>query len=123
MKFKEFLIELAMPEISSMAKDVAVEEEINRQLEMGLKDVILSPQIGFLKIRKVLRMFNFDIPTSYAIEQEGDEVVLDLLGNTDSLLYVLYYQTDDGNYDFYARVDDEEGIEEIISEDEQLEKE
>jgi len=123
MKFKEFLIELAMPEISSMAKDVAVEEEINRQLEMGLKDVILSPQIGFLKIRKVLRMFNFDIPTSYAIEQEGDEVVLDLLGDTDSLLYVLYYQTDDGNYDFYARVDDEEGIEEIISEDEQLEKE
>jgi hypothetical protein len=49
--------------------------------------------------------------------------VLDLLGDTDSLLYVLYYQTDDGNYDFYARVDDEEGIEEIISEDEQLEKE
>ena len=122
MKFKQFLTELAMP-VDSAIQDVAIEEAVNAQLDKELQDVILSPQIGFLKIRKVLRMFNFDIPTSYAIEQEGDEVVLDLLGDTDSLLYVLYYQTDDGNYDFYARVDDEEGIEEIISEDEQLEKE
>ena len=122
MKFGQFLTELAMP-VDSVVHDVAIEEAVNAQLDKELQDVILSPQIGFLKIRKVLRMFNFDIPTSYAIEQEGDEVVLDLLGDTDSLLYVLYYQTDDGNYDFYARVDDEEGIEEIISEDEQLEKE
>jgi hypothetical protein len=122
MKFGQFLTELAMP-VDSVVQDVAIEEAVNAELDRELQNVILSPQIGFLKIRKVLRMFNFDIPTSYAIEQEGDEVVLDLLGDTDSLLYVLYYQTDDGNYDFYARVDDEEGIEEIISEDEQLEKE
>jgi hypothetical protein len=122
MKFKQFLTELAMP-VDSAVQDVAIEEAVNAQLDKELQDVILSPQIGFLKIRKVLRMFNFDIPTSYSVEQEGDEVVLDLLGDTDSLLYVLYYQTDDGNYDFYALVDDEEGIEEIISEDEQLEKE
>jgi hypothetical protein len=122
MKFKEFLTELAMP-VDSIVQDLAIEEAINAQLSKELNDIILSPQIGFLKIRKVLRMFNLDIPTSYAVEQEGDEVVLDLLGDTDSLLYVLYYQTDDGNYDFYACVDDEEGIEEIISKDEQLEKE
>jgi len=122
MKFKEFLTELAMP-MDSIVHDVAIEEAVNAQLDKELNDIILSPQIGFLKIRKVLRMFNLDIPTSYAVEQEGDEVVLDLLGNTDSLLYVLYYQTDDGNYDFYACVDDEEGIEEIISKDEELEKE
>jgi len=122
MKFKEFLTELAMP-VDSIVQDLAIEEAVNAQLDKELNDVILSPQIGFLKIRKVLRMFNLDIPTSYAVEQEGDEVVLDLLGDTDSLLYVLYYQTDDGNYDFYACVDDEEGIEEIISKDEELEKE
>jgi hypothetical protein len=122
MKFKEFLTELAMP-VDLIVHDVAIEEAVNAQLDKELNDIILSPQIGFLKIRKVLRMFNLDIPTSYAIEQEGDEVVLDLLGDTDSLLYVLYYQTDDGNYDFYACVDDEEGIEEIISKDEELEKE
>ena len=122
MKFKQFLTELAMP-VDSVVHDVAIEEAVNAQLDKELQDIILSPQIGFLKIRKVLRMFNLDIPTSYAVEQEGDEVVLDLVGDTDSLLYVLYYQTDDGNYDFYACVDDDEGIEEIISKDEQLEKE
>ena len=122
MKFKEFLSELAMPEVSLMARDVAIEEEINRQLEMGLKDVILSPQIGLYKIRKVLNRFGYDLPTSYVPDQDGDEVVLDIHGS-DSLLYVLYYQTDDGNYDFYAHVDDDEGIEEILSGDEELEKE
>ena len=122
MKFKEFLTELAMPEVSLMARDVAVEEEINRQLEMGLKDVILSPQIGFYKVRKVLNRFGYDLPTSYVPDQDGDEVVLDVFGS-DSLLYVLYYRTDDGNYDFYAHVDDDEGIEEILSKDEELEKE
>ena len=122
MKFKEFLTELAMPEVSLMARDVAVEEEINRQLEMGLKDVILSPQIGLSKIRKVLNRFGYDLSTSYVPDQDGDEVVLDIHGS-DSLLYVLYYQTDDGNYDFYALIDDDEGIEEILSKDEELEKE
>ena len=122
MKFKEFLTELAMPEVSLMARDVAVEEEINRQLEMGLKDVILSPQIGFYKVRKVLNRFGYDLPTSYVPDQDGDEVVLDVFGS-DSLLYVLYYRTDDGNYDFYDHVDDDEGIEEILSKDEELEKE
>jgi len=122
MKFKEFLTELAMPEVSLMARDVAVEEEINRQLEMGLKDVILSPQIGLYKVRKVLNRFGYDLPTSYVPDQDGDEVVLDIHGS-DSLLYVLYYQTDDGNYDFYALIDDDEGIEEILSKDEELEKE
>ena len=88
MKFKEFLTELAMPEVSLMARDVAVEEEINRQLEMGLKDVILSPQIGLYKIRKVLNRFGYDLSTSYVPDQDGDEVVLDIHGS-DSLLYVL----------------------------------
>ena len=122
MKFREFLTELAMP-VDSIAQDVAMEEAVNDELKRELNDVILSPQIGLLKIRKVLRMFNLDIPTSYVVDSDGDEVVLDVLGNTDSLLYVLYYQTDVGNYDFYACIDDEEGIEEIISRDEQLEKE
>ena len=110
-------------EMPMAALEVELEEEINNQLSHELNDVILSPQIGFYKIRKVLHGFNLDLPASYVILPEGDEVILDLYGNTDSLLYVLYYQTDDGNYDFYACVDDEEGIEDIISKDEELEEE
>lgn len=122
MKFSKFLIEMDQ-ELPMASLEVELEEEINRQLSHELSDVILSPQIGFYKIRKVLHGFNLDLPTSYVVLPEGDEIILDLYGNTDSLLYVLYYQTDDGNYDFYACVDDEEGIEDIISKDEELEEE
>ena len=71
MKFKEFLTELAMP-VDSIVHDVAMEDAINAELDKELKDVILSPQIVLLKIRKVLRMFNLDIPTSYVVDPDGD---------------------------------------------------
>lgn len=122
MRFKDFLSELAMPVDPSLAIDVVNEELINKQLSKELSSTILSPQIGFYKIRKVLRSFGYDMSTSYEIETDGDEVILNIVG-TDSLLYVLYYISDSGSYDFYALVDDEEGIEELISADEDLEEE
>jgi hypothetical protein len=122
MRFKDFLSELAMPVDPSLAIDVVNEELINEQLSKELSSTILSPQIGFYKIRKVLRSFGYDMSTSYEIETDGDEVILNIVG-TDSLLYVLYYISDSGSYDFYALVDDEEGIEELISTDEDLEEE
>jgi len=122
MRFKDFLSELAMPVDPSLAIDVVNEELINEQLAKELSSTILSPQIGFYKIRKVLRSFGYDMSTSYEIETDGDEVILNIVG-TNSLLYVLYYISDSGSYDFYALIDDEEGIEELISADEDLEEE
>jgi len=121
MKFKDFLTELALPS-PPMGMDNVVCDTVNKQFKTQLNDVILSPQIGFLKIRGVLRNFGYELPALYAVEAEGDEVVLDVIG-TDLLLYVLYYQTDDGNYEFYAELNDVDGIEDIISKDEELEKE
>lgn len=122
MRFKDFLIEMAMPIDTSIAIDVVNEESINKQLSKELSSTILSPQIGFYIIRKVLRSFGYEISSSYEIETDGDEVILDIIG-TDSLLYVLYYISDDGSYDFYALIEDEEGLEELISADEGLEEE
>jgi hypothetical protein len=122
MKFKEFLNELAIPQLPPIALDDAIAESLNRQLELELNDTILSPQIGLYKIRKVLRNYGYELPASYEPETDGDEVVFDL-GNTNSLLYVLYYLTDDGVYDFYTMVTDIAGVESIMSEDEDLEKE
>lgn len=122
MRFKDFLIEMAMPIDTLIAIDVVNEESINKQLSKELSSTILSPQIGFYIIRKVLRSFGYEISSSYEIETDGDEVILDIIG-TDSLLYVLYYISDDGSYDFYALIEDEEGLEELISADEGLEEE
>jgi len=122
MRFKEFVNELAVPHLPPVSLDDAVAESINRQFDIHLNDTILSPQIGLYKIRKVLNSYGYDLPALYEVEPEGDEVVFDL-GDTDSFVYILYYLTDDGNYDFYALVTNEEGINEIMSEDEVLEKE
>jgi hypothetical protein len=120
MKFTEFLKELAMP-VTSPDLDLAVTGAVNHDLDMELDDIILSPEIGFYKIRKVLHRYGFDLPALYDIEEEGDESVFDL--HDGSLLYVLYYLTDDGNYDFYAKLTDEAGVEEMLSKDEGLEEE
>mgnify|MGYP003648116724 CR=1 FL=1 len=120
MKFKEFLNELAMP-VTSPNLDLAVAGAVNHDLDMELDDIILSPEIGFYKMRKVLHRYGFDLPALYDIEEEGDESVFDL--HDGSLLYVLYYLTDDGNYDFYAKLTDEAGVEEMLSKDEGLEEE
>jgi len=94
---------------------------MNSQLRDELDDIILSPEIGFFKISKVLRRFGLDLPVPYDIEPDGDESVYDLKDG--GLLYVLYYLTDDGNYDFYAEETDLNGLEEILSKDEDLEEE
>ena len=120
MKFTEFLKELAMP-VTSPELNLDVAGAVNHDLDMELDDIILSPEIGFYKIRKVLHRYGFDLPVLYDIEEEGDESVFDL--HDGSLLYVLYYLTDDGNYDFYAKLTDEAGVEEMLSKDEGLEEE
>ena len=120
MKFTEFLKELAMP-VTAPELNLDVAGAVNHDLGMELDDIILSPEIGFYKIRKVLHRYGFDLPALYDIDEEGDESVFDL--HDGSLLYVLYYLTDDGNYDFYAKLTDEAGVEEMLSKDEGLEEE
>jgi hypothetical protein len=38
-------------------------------------------------------------------------------------LYLIYYLTDDGRYEFYAELTDEEGLNEIMSDEEEDEEE
>ena len=120
MKFTEFLKELAMP-VTAPNLDLAVAGAVNHDLEMELDDTILSPEVGFFKIGMVLHRYGFDLPVLYDLEEEGDESVFDL--HDGSLLYLIYYLTDDGNYDFYAKLTDEAGVEEMLSKDEGLEEE
>lgn len=113
-----------------------IRAEINYRLGNELNDVILTPVIGIQKIRKVLHRYSLDIPALYELEPEGDEVVLEMnqfgevhdfyaLPQLDDYsgelyyLYVLYYLTDNGDYDFYAELTDEAGIERIFQEDDE----
>jgi hypothetical protein len=96
-------------------------DELFRALvqEDELDDTFISPESGILAIRRVLEKFDLELSTLYGVSLEGEEVVTDI-GKTK--LYILYNPTDDGRYEFYAEIGDEERMEELLS-DEEFEEE
>ena len=122
MRFSKFLVEMdqVIPAQQSSENPI-VNSEINSQLSVELDGIITSPNLGIQKIRKVLFRYGLDLPALYEILEEGDEFAIELDGEL--FLYVLYYLTDEGNYDFYAEVTDWNGVDELMSDEEDLEEE
>lgn len=133
MNFKQYLAELN----SEMGQGIKVtdsinitnpqvRDKINQNLNHELTDLILSPESGIQKIRRVLMSFGLDMPALYDAEPDGDELVLDIesmSGDEQFYLYLIYYLADDGRYDFYAELTDDEGLTEIMSDEEEDEEE
>ena len=133
MNFKQYLAELNA-EMGQMIKatdsvditDPEIRDKINQRLNHELTDLILSPESGIQKIRKVLMSYGLDMPALYDAESEGDELVLDvesMSGDEQFYLYLIYYLADDGRYDFYAELTDDEGLNDIMSDEEEDEEE
>ncbi len=117
MKFKQFLHNLnteAVVEIIEMNDDTSI-VEVNQLLETELDKPFVSPQSGILAIRKVLQNLSTGMPALYDADPEGDEVVYDL--DNGLSIYLIYSPTDDGYYEFYAEVGDEERMNELMSEE------
>ena len=93
--------------------------EINYRLTNELNDIILSADQGIQKIRKVLHRYSFDLPSLYEPDREGDELVIELtqfgLSELETNIYILYYLSDAGNYEFYAEIGDDDRMEELIA--------
>ena len=122
MSFKKYLAEMDSDQtIEPMpALDSNIVEQVNAQLENELQGMILSPESGIQKIRKVLGLFDMDMPALYDTDPEGEEMVFGIDG---SYLYIIYALTDDGRYDFYAELTDEDGLSEILSDEGEDEEE
>ena len=112
------------PDVPISITDEKVREGINRHLDNELDDMILSPESGIQKVRKVLARFGVDMPALYGTDPEGDEIVIDL-EEVDGkyYLYLIYALTDDSRYEFYAEIVDDDGLEEIESDEEEDEEE
>lgn len=133
MNFNQYLAELNA-EMGQMIKatdsvditDPEIRDKINQRLNHELTDLILSPESGIQRIRKVLLSYGLDMPALYDAESEGDELVLDvesMSGDEQFYLYLIYYLADDGRYDFYAELTDDEGLNDIMSDEEEDEEE
>jgi hypothetical protein len=122
MRFKQYLDEMA--EIENGQEEMESEEsedlsQVNFRLADELDDTFISPESGILAIRRVLEKFDLELSTLYGVSLEGEEVVTDI-GKT--RIYILYSPTDDGRYEFYAEIGDDERMEELMS-DEELDEE
>lgn len=94
--------------------DLQVRTEINRALEAEIDStVMMTPEGGVQRMRKVLSRYSIDFPAFEDLDTDGDESIYEL--DAGVYLYFIYYLTDDGNYEFYAEITNDEGIEEILS--------
>lgn len=118
MNFKEFIIEsLEMESIESeISIDSTLMAKLNLLLMVELTEPVLTPEAGLSKIRKILYTENIVFEPMFDLEEDGDEIATHLVG--DSFLYILYYLTEEGYYDFYAEVTDEQGINDALADTE-----
>lgn len=139
MNFKSYLTELHNIEFgqaikaheptekaSSSVANPEVLSQINIFLDVQFRDKTLSAESGIAKIRKAMHRYGFDVPALYAADPDGDEVYFSLHqfnANEDeeayAYLYVLYYLTDEGYYDFFVRVVDESGLDDLLELDDE----
>ena len=140
MKFKQFMEELTSIESgqaieaheptgegSSAIDNPKIRMEINYRLTNELYSSFLSPEGGIQAIRKVLHRFGFDMPALYDANPEGDEVAFEIeqfgQENLASNIYILYYLTDEGHYEFFAEVGDDARMDELLSDGEEEDEE
>lgn len=153
MNFQTFLTELhnietgqaieaheTTDESSSSVVNPIVMSQINQFLDVQFREPVLTANDGISRIRKSLHRFGFDMPALYNADTDGDEVVFDIQQfgvpsgptptnaevlplTTNTYLYVIYYLTDSGYYDFLARVTDEAGLNELIDAGEEEDEE
>ena len=119
MQFKQFITEdysetTGIDPVDSHILDSAIVEKLNLMLNVALEDPVYTPETGVTLVRKILMVENLDFHPIYDLSSEGEEIV-EAIDNTDKYVYILYYPTDDGYYDFYAEVTDEEGAEEMLN--------
>ena len=113
MNFKEFIIE-SMDGGDEVSIDPVTQSNLNLMLLVELTQPVLTPETGIAKIRKILYLEGITFESLYDLNTEGEELATHLSG--DSFLYILYYPTDDGYYDFYAEIMDESSVEQAMSE-------
>ena len=140
MRFKQFLEALTSIEDSQAVQaheptgegktsvdNPKIRMEVNFRLTNELYTPFLSPEGGIQAIRKVLHRYGFDMPALYDADPEGDEIVFELdqygIGEYETNIYILYYLTDEGHYEFYAEVGDENRMEELTSDEGEIEEE
>lgn len=128
MSFEQPLTELASGQMeNNWLQDDLDTEPVNQKLDAALSQNFLSPESAIQVIRKVLHFHGLDMPALYGADPEGDEIVFEIgkFGQPDltTNIYILYYLTDDGHYEFFAEIGNEARMDELMSDSEEEDNE
>lgn len=119
MRFKDFLKE--EPSIEVHVSDELpgdIHQALNNRFSIDIDDLIITPEVGIQKVRGILLAYGIDIPVIFDIHEEADEIVIQLKDNIN--LYIVYYLTDSGLYDFHAEIVDDEELDEILEDNDEF---
>jgi hypothetical protein len=118
MRFKQFLIEEPEAVTNFPVTADEIYDSINDELIAELSGLILSPEVGIQKIRRVLLRNGFSMPALYDTNPEGDETIIDIKPGL--YIYLIYSLNDnDYGYEFYAELTDEKNLDELLSDEEE----
>lgn len=118
MRFKDFITEMQETEAIEASASLPM-DSINDGLYLEFNGPIASPEAGIMRVSKILSEHGLAMPLIYGLDPEGDEILIDMDSNLH--LYMIYSETDNGLYDFYAEVVDDEGLQEILEDDDEEE--
>ena len=104
--------------VSVSEETVSLFEEINEALDNCLVESHLNPYIGWRNSSKVMENYGIKLP-SYIFKDlhEGEEVVALNVNESEYYFYYAYQINEDGSYQTFATITDEQGLEELIEEE------
>ena len=119
MRFKQYLTqEKAQSTIGEQSVvDSASLEKVNDALIAGLSGTFFSPENGIQMIRRVLAEYSYEMPALYGADLDGDELGLEMQSGL--FLYLIYSIDNSGVYEFFAELTDSDGLDELLSEDDE----
>jgi hypothetical protein len=115
MRFKEFISEMEETGTTEVPASLPM-DSINTQFNAVFDRPIAAPEFGILQVSKILANYGVEVPAfDFGLDPEGDEIVIDMPVNLH--LYLIYSDNDSGLYDFYAEVVDDQGLQEILEDE------
>jgi hypothetical protein len=120
LSFREFVSDETrndIPVISVSEEIISLFEEINEALDNCLVEDYLNPYIGWRNSSKIMEKYGINLPR-YIFKDlhEGEEVVALSINESDYYFYYAYQINEDGSYQSFATITDEQGLDELLKE-------
>lgn len=118
MRFKEFITDNIQESTASIgAVDSDIIKSVNDALNAALENTFFSPENGIQMIRRVLAEYDLNMPALYGADPEGDETAIEIQSGL--FLYLLYSNDENNQYEFYAELTDDKGLDELLSDEDE----